>query len=92
MTLISPSMLLRRGGFRDVCFVSSLDRWGAIIGDLCQLDSVGDWAAVSAHEHGPAASGAARLAPHCRCTHFRTGFTDGLHSSHRDGTHPLAAT
>jgi len=85
-------MLLRCSGFRDVYFVSSLDGWVGILGDVCQLAAIRDRAAVSAQEHGPTASGAPGLASHCRPTHFGAGFADSLHSSHRDGTHALAAT
>jgi len=61
------------------------------LGGLCQLASVRDRAAPAPQEHGPPASGAAWLALDCRPAHLGAGFANGLHGSHGDRPHPLAA-
>jgi len=90
--VISASMLLRCGGSRQVRFVFCRHGCLEALAQVGQLAAVGDWSAVPAQEHRPAASGAAWLARDRRRAHFGAGFTDSLPGGNRDRPHALAAT
>src|ERR1035437_5500281 len=80
VAVTSASMLLRCGGFREVRFVFCGHGCVEGLTQVGQLGAVGDWPAVLAQEHCPAASGAAWLALDRRRAHLGAGFADRLRS------------